>query len=619
MLTKRQKEILDFIEKFIKEHDYAPLLKEIRKHFHLNSVATIHEHIVGLREKGYLRKDDNQPRAIEPNDRRNGIVEIPLLGYIAAGEPIEAIESPETLEVQETMLAKSGKHFALKVKGDSMVNEGIFDGDTVIVREQTTAEDGETVVAIIDRENATLKKLYREKGSIRLQPANSLLLPIFVDPNEFEVRGKVISIIHKFEEEKSFGKKGLERRNDFSWDYRNANTKPYTHIFHQYPAMFIPQVARRLVQSYSKEDDVICDIFCGSGTALVESRLLGRNCWGIDLNPHAIFLAKAKTTPLDPSRLQKIYFELLKESRQTKLEPQDTPAFFNVDYWFKPDVIKDLAKLRKTISNINGADVRNFFLVSFSHTVRTASNTRGGEFKLFRIPEEKLENYEPDVLSIFKKKAEENINGMREYYRDVKGNTWVEVIEGDSTKENGIPEESVDLIITSPPYGDSRTTVAYGQFSRLSSQWLGLVTDDRLQIDNEMLGGKPVKSLENNLRSENLSDIVEKISNRDKKRAAEVLSFFIDLEKTMEQAHRMLKDGKYFCLVIGNRTVKDVRIPTDFIITEIGEELGFVSRDIFVRNIPNKRMPKKNSPTNIAGKLSETMNTESIVILQKVK
>ncbi len=138
-----------------------------------------------------------------------------------------------------------------------------------------------------------------------------------------------------------------------------------------------------------------------------------------------------------------------------------------------------------------------------------------------------------------------------------------------------------------------------------------------MQLDNEMLGGRHVKGLENNLRSENLSKIVEQISNRDKKRAAEVLSFFVDLEKTMEHAHKMLKDGKYFCLVIGNRTVKDVRIPTDFIISEIGENLGFKLRDIFVRNIPNKRMPKKNSPTNIAGKLSETMNTESIVILQK--
>lgn len=620
MITKRQKQVLDFINSYIAENEYAPSLEEIRQYFQLSSVATVHEHVESLREKGYLKKESDQPRGIEPYRRGETLVEIPLVGRIAAGEPIEAIEDPQPIEVSESLLSKSGRHFALEVKGNSMVDEGIFDGDTVIIREQQTADNGETVVAMIDRENATLKKLYREDNQIRLQPANPLLLPIFVDPNELEIRGKVISIIHKFAKEPSDGIsiKGLKRREDFSWDYKNAHTKPYTHVFHQYPAMFIPQVARRLIQSYSREGDTICDIFCGSGTALVEAKLLGRNGWGIDLNPHAIFLAKSKTYLINPPLLQKEYFEILNRFRKISTEDVQVPNFFNIDYWFKPNVAKELAKLKAAINAIEDAAVQRFFLLAFSHTARAASNTRGGEFKLFRLPAEKLEKHNPSVLRIFREKTEQNISGAAEFYRDAKRENWVKIIEGDSTRDNGIPEESVDLIITSPPYGDSRTTVAYGQFSRLSMQWLNLVGDERLQIDNEMLGGKPVKELTNNLPSRHLRNTINEVAGLDEKRAREVLSFYLDLEKAMGQADRILKPKKYFCLVIGNRTVKGVRIPTDFIIAELGENMGFKPRDIFVRHIPNKRMPKRNSPTNIAGELSETMNEESIVVLQKI-
>ncbi len=234
------------------------------------------------------------------------------MGYISAGNPIEAIESPEPLTISRELLAKSGNHFALKVKGSSMIDDGIFDGDTVLVREQKMAENGETVVAIIDGGEAILKKIYRENGRVRLQPANQIFLPLF--PKEIEIRGKVISIIRNMEEEvvppaptQTEPNEKYQRRTDYSWDFSKANTKTYTHGFHNYPAMFIPQLARRLILSYSKEGDTVCDIFCGSGTALVEARLLGRNAYGIDLNPFAIFLAQAKTTELDPNLLQKQY------------------------------------------------------------------------------------------------------------------------------------------------------------------------------------------------------------------------------------------------------------------------------------------------------------------------
>lgn len=200
MLTKRQKQILDYIKKYIKEQGYAPTLEETARRFKLSSVATVHEHIESLREKGELKKIENQPRSIELNNKKkkSGLIAIPLLGTIAAGQPIEAIENKETIEIPKSQLSKSGEHYALRVQGDSMINEGIYDGDTVIIRKQPTAENGETVVALINDNEVTLKKIFKEKNGFRLQPANPNLKPIFA--RELEIQGKVVSVVRNFEE-----------------------------------------------------------------------------------------------------------------------------------------------------------------------------------------------------------------------------------------------------------------------------------------------------------------------------------------------------------------------------------------------------------------------------------
>jgi len=620
MLTKRQKQVLDYIKKYITKHGYAPSLEEIKRHLRLTSVSTAHYHVQALKNMGYLQKEDNQPRALSPKENAQSL-EIPIVGTIAAGQPIEAIELPEeTIHLSRNEISKSGNYYALRVSGNSMIEEGIFDGDIVVIKKQETADNGQTVVAIIDDNQATLKKLYREKNRFRLQPSNPDLFPIY--RNEVEIRGIVIKVIRNFEfpiDKKTTKEKTLRRRIDYSWDYKGEKTKSYTHGLHSYPAMFIPQVARRLLETYSKKGDTICDIFCGSGTALVESRLSGRNAYGIDLNPLAIFLAQVKTTEIAPSTLIKEYYNLLNRIEKTKFNKSDRPDFLNIDFWFKDEVIIKLTRIKKAIKEIKSEKIRNFFLVSFSETVRLSSNANSGEFKLVRINKEKLKNYNPDVFGIFKKKTELNIEGMRKFYQDVDKSTWAKPIYGDTTTINIIPNTSIDCIITSPPYGDSRTTVAYGQFSRLSAQWIDIFKNpnDASSIDNKLLGGKPTSNLLNHLDSPHLKDALHRIREKDEKRAKEVLSFYIGLNNCLKKAYALLKPKKYFCLVIGNRMVKQVRIPTDFIIAELGEKIGFTCEDIFVRNIPGKRMPLKNSPTNITGKLEETMTKESIVILRK--
>jgi len=620
-ITPKQKKVLDFITSYTQKKGYAPSLKEIKLHLNLKAISTVHEHIEALKDKGYLKKEENQPRGVLPINKDANAVEIPLIGTIAAGEPIEAIEIPdETVTITKGLLGNINNYYALRVRGSSMINEGIFDGDIVVIRKQQTADNGQTVVAIIDENQATLKKLYREKDKIRLQPSNPTLFPIYKD--EVEIRGIVVEIIRKldFPSEKSIDKDTkYKRRIDYSWDYQGEKTKSFTHGLHTYPAMFIPQVARRLIETYSNKGDMICDIFCGSGTALVESRVLGRNAYGIDLNPFATFLAKVKITEIEPTILTRTYFNLLDRIRSIKDDEIEKPNFLNIDFWFKEQVITQLAKIKKAIKEIKDEKVRNFFMVAFSQTVRLSSNTKNGEFKLVRIKKEKLDSYNPNVLKIFRTRVEISIEGMTVFYNKVDKNTWVKVIYGDSSKDNGIKENSIDCIVTSPPYGDSRTTVAYGQFSRLSAQWIDIFKDpnEASGVDNDLLGGKPVKSLENGLKSEHLKEVVEKISELDEKRAKEVLSFYIELEKCIKVAYKLLKPNKYFCVVIGNRSVKQIRIPTDFIIAELSENIGFTCEDIIVRNIPSKRMPSKNSPTNIVGALEETIIKESILILKK--
>ncbi len=198
MLTKRQKQVLDFIKSFTDKRDYAPSLEEIKKHLGLSSVSTAHHHVLNLVKRGFLKREKNEPRAIEIKEKKEDLVEIPLVGTISAGEPIEAIENSETITVPKSQLAKAGEHYALRVRGKSMIDEGIFDGDTVIIRKQPDVENGETVVALINDNEVTLKKIYKEKQGFRLQPANLNLKPIFT--KELVIQGKVVNVIRNFEE-----------------------------------------------------------------------------------------------------------------------------------------------------------------------------------------------------------------------------------------------------------------------------------------------------------------------------------------------------------------------------------------------------------------------------------
>ena len=196
MLTKRRKEVLDFMKMYLKKNGYSPSLQEIQKKLKLASVSTAHFHVSKLKDGGYITKQDGKARSIDASGMGT-MIKIPLLGYIAAGQPIDAIEDrTQMIAFPANRVPTTASLFALTVQGDSMIEENIHDGDVIVVNQQDTAKDGETVVALIDNEGATVKKFYREKRQIRLQPANDSFEPIIIKRNhDLKIQGVVIDVI----------------------------------------------------------------------------------------------------------------------------------------------------------------------------------------------------------------------------------------------------------------------------------------------------------------------------------------------------------------------------------------------------------------------------------------
>jgi len=406
---------------------------------------------------------------------------------------------------------------------------------------------------------------------------------------------------------------------DTTWDFRTANTKEYTHCYHNYPAMMIPQIANRLINLYGKKAKTLFDPYCGTGTSLVEAGLNGINAIGTDLNPMARLIAEAKTTKIELQILD-LYLKEFNDflfSLSFGIKKKNnivTPDFMNIDFWFKKEVKEKLSNIKYFINNIRDELIKKFFWVAFSETVRESSLTRNSEFKLYRMSEKQREKFNPDVFGIIYSKLTRNRIGLKHYIEKKIKDTKTNIYDFNSSESiEKIKEGSVDIVVTSPPYGDSKTTVAYGQFSRLSNQWLDI--KNASQIDNQLMGGK-AKSIKKT--GVNIIDkTVEKVANKDEKRAKDVYSFYEDYGKSIANVSSVIKKNGYACYVVGNRRVKDITLPTDEITKCLFQEYGFEYKNIFIRNIPNKRMPSKNSPTNETGKTATTMNNEYIVIMKK--
>ena len=421
------------------------------------------------------------------------------------------------------------------------------------------------------------------------------------------------------------------------WDFKKDKIDIYTHQIHRYPAMFIPQLIRKLMLEYSNEDDIVLDIFNGSGTTSVESYLTNRQSIGLELNPLAYKISKVKTTCISKDILLSSYKKLSNDFFTSKIK--ESVEFEGIDTWFNESSIEMLSHLLTCIRKQEDSNVTSVFEISFSDIVREVSVCRHNGFKLHR-DKNKIDTIwnKEKLFDLFHKSFTKSLIGITQLSSSEKLKYVPDIRNVDSTIYQKSLDNKTDLIITSPPYGDSRTTVAYGQFSRLSSQWLGLISLNERgfieNIDNKLLGGStkgvdldnPILETSNTLKTSMYSfQYLIDNSEGDKKsklikRTKDVLSFYIDLEKTIENSSKYLKDEKYFVLVTGSRTVKGIKLNTDLIIAEMSEKYGLLLDGILYRKtIPNKRMPHKVSATNIVGEVAPTMSKESIILLRKGK
>lgn len=407
---------------------------------------------------------------------------------------------------------------------------------------------------------------------------------------------------------------------DDRWSFRDADTKQYTHCYHTYPAMMIPQVARTLIDEYKPKGklDLIFDPYMGSGTTLVEACLKGANSVGTDLNPLARLMGTVKSTHYDEHELQKELSEIQADLifyNENLVNDRDFDRISNYTFWYSEANLLKLSYLQQLINSHCSDLNKDFFLLALSEVVREVSFTRNGEFKRYRMKEESISKFNPDVFGLFERKVLRNLSGLKQFNRDAHS-AKAFVYGFNSTV--GIPEEilapgTVDMVVTSPPYGDSHTTVAYGQFSRWANEWFGY--KEAASLDNLLMGGK--RSKEELFETKSIRAELDKIRELDEKRYWEVVSFLNDYSASIANVAKTVRKGGVVCYVVGDRRVKNVQIPLDFFTAEMFSNHGFKHQVTIVREIPNKRMPAKTSPSNKAGEQVSTMSNEFIVIMKK--
>jgi len=411
------------------------------------------------------------------------------------------------------------------------------------------------------------------------------------------------------------------------WDFADADTKKYTHGLHPYPARMIPQIAHRLIERYSAPYDLVLDPFCGSGTVLTEARLMRshdrpdpdhpRNAVGNDINPLALLLAKVKSRPIDPPQLDENLSVLLRSveqdiirlrNGQVSVEIPTEKAFPNLTHWFKDYVINELGVIRQNINELSDRVFRDFASVCFSLTVRKVSNIyHPGDTFIKRLSSQKLEKYRPDVLKTFKDYTKQAAALMKAFSRACFADVDINVTFADA-RNLPFPDDLIDLIVTSPPYGEERNTISYTRWSKLSSLWLGYESSFVRRIERASLGGRDEPSLQT--PSQTLDEILNETAKMDQELAKSAASFFRDYYRCLEEMYRVLKKGGFCCIVIGNRSLKRKRTPMDTVTKEFGEKVGFLHEKTHFRKIPTKAIPW------VCAK-GETIAHENVVVLKK--
>jgi hypothetical protein len=427
--------------------------------------------------------------------------------------------------------------------------------------------------------------------------------------------------------------------NSSVWTCPDFNRREYAHSFFQYPAMMIPAVQRKLIEiiTEAKPDTKnMLDCFLGSATTMIASMESGLNCYGQDINPLAVLIAKARTGPYYIDKLIQSSQQLLQRVKQDtccKIEAK----FSNREKWFKEKISYQLSKLVRAIRQEPLGTIRKFFWVVLAETVRLSSNDRTSTFKMHVRKQEEIDKRNFSAIDVFQLHIDRCIEDFQShfYLLDSSGHlhsgryTNTINIRLESSKDHiytPTGEPFFDILVTSPPYGDNKTTVTYGQHSYLPLQWIDFndidksATSDFLkttsEIDTRSLGGK-AKAIDETIvntlfaGSPTFKATHEKIKSIAAKKVYKVESFWADLNATIDNIFKVMKQNSYQVWTIGNRNVAKVEIPNDDILAELIESKGGKLITKLQREIINKRMAKRNKDATL-------MNNEDILIFRKI-
>ena len=404
------------------------------------------------------------------------------------------------------------------------------------------------------------------------------------------------------------------------WDFATANTTELTHGIHSYPARMVPQIANRLIHSYSRRGDMVFDPFCGSGTVLLEAYRLGRKSIGADINPLAVRISKAKTSRLSDREIDRLSQKVLELSKSVEMGPETShpvPEVSNLGYWFQKQVIDDLAKLKSSIDEIPMTDeYRNLFYVCLSSTIYDVANLdkRDNPYFLRTLKGDKLARFRPEVFGTYWKKLDDARSKVRDLNRSLRESDYAlfqpEIHLCDS-RELIQKISPFKLLLTSPPYGEEKNTMSYMRFAKLACYWIDHTAKELKDLEKKSLGSGPEVARSWHAPSSELRELLRMLEEKGElSRAAEVKGFFFDYYDLLSKANGKLLDKGRFIIVIGNRTAKGMPVRNDLVSQELCESLGMSHVKTHYRNIPKKVLPRSDAKGSL-------INAESIVIMQK--
>lgn len=403
------------------------------------------------------------------------------------------------------------------------------------------------------------------------------------------------------------------------WCFKNVRSvEQWTHGYHRYPAKFLPNLVKKLIEEYTHENDLVADFFAGCGTTLVEAKVHGRKSIGVDINPVAELITKAKTNPVEPKKLEK-RFKLIEKSFDdfNPNEYSDIAVHDRIDYWFSKEHKAKIAFLYDKILAIRNRSTRDFFLVALSHILKNCSRWLQSSTK----PQVDPKKNPIDPFVAFKTHTKQMMKKNAELYAQLSNENYLKTkceIRMEDARKTSIRTNSVSAIITSPPYV---TSYEYADIHQLTGYWYEYITD-LTEFRKNFIG--TFYSLNQDLECNSLlaKQIVKDLLEKDKRTAKEVANYFIDMYEATKEMRRVLKCGGYVCLVIGNTTLKNVKIKSAEVFAEMLDDLNFEQVDVIKRSIPYKLIPTiRNKSTGRFSKMgskdSKLVYPEEYILIAK--